>query len=90
MACRLFGTKPSSEPMLHYDQLEPWEQISVKLYLKFEPFIQENAFENIVWEKISAILSRLQYVKMKIAKYNLHTTVSANMILICSERRIPP
>ena len=30
MACRLFGAKPLSEPMLDYCQLNPWEHISVK------------------------------------------------------------
>ena len=30
MACRLFGAKPLSEPMLEYRQLGPWEQVSVK------------------------------------------------------------
>ena len=30
MACRLFGAKPLSEPMLDYCQLEPWEQTSVQ------------------------------------------------------------
>ena len=30
MACRLFGAKPLSEPMLEYYQLDPWEQTSVK------------------------------------------------------------
>ena len=30
MACRLFGTKPLSKPMLGYCQFDPWEQASVK------------------------------------------------------------
>ena len=30
MACRLFGAKPLSKPMLGYYQLDPWEQISMK------------------------------------------------------------
>ena len=30
MACRLFGAKPLSEPMLSYCQLDPKEQTSVK------------------------------------------------------------
>ena len=33
MACRLFGAKPLSKPMLGYCQLDPWEQTSVKLLL---------------------------------------------------------
>ena len=35
MACRLDGTKPLSEPMVTYCQLEPKEHISMKFYLKF-------------------------------------------------------
>ena len=35
MACRLFGAKPLSEPMLAYCQLDIWEQISLKSSLKF-------------------------------------------------------
>ena len=38
MACRLFGTKPLSEPMLTYCQLGPEEHISVKFHLKFKSF----------------------------------------------------
>ena len=30
MACRLFGAKPLSKPMLPYCQVVPWEQTSVK------------------------------------------------------------
>ena len=30
MACRLFGAKPLSKPMLEDCQLDPWEQTSVK------------------------------------------------------------
>ena len=33
MACRLYGTKPLSEPMLDHYQLDPWEQSSVKFFL---------------------------------------------------------
>ena len=50
MASCLFGTKPISEPMLPYCQLDPKEHISVKFYLKFKTFIQENALENTVCE----------------------------------------
>ena len=35
MACRLIDTKPLSEPVLEYWLLDPWEQISGKLELKF-------------------------------------------------------
>ena len=35
MACRLFGAKPLPEPILAYFELDSWEQISVKVELKF-------------------------------------------------------
>ena len=35
MTCRLGGAKPSSEPMLEYCYLDPWEQTSVKSLSKF-------------------------------------------------------
>ena len=35
MACRLFGTKPSSEPMLSYCHSDPKEQTAVKFLIKF-------------------------------------------------------
>ena len=38
MACRLFGTKPLSEPMLPYCQLDPNEHILVKFYQDFKSF----------------------------------------------------
>ena len=54
MACRLFGTKLLSEPMMtHCCQLNPKEQISIKYY-NSKVFIQENAFENIIC-KMAAI-----------------------------------
>ena len=38
MACRLDGTKPLSESILIYCQLDPKECISIKFYLKFKYF----------------------------------------------------
>ena len=38
MACRLFGAKSFSEPMLEYCRLDPLEQISVKYLLKYIHF----------------------------------------------------
>ena len=57
MACRLSGVKPSFEPMLPYCQLEPKENIAVKLWWISKVFIRGNALENIVCE-IAAILCR--------------------------------
>ena len=48
--------------MLEYCWLDPCEQISVKSLSKFTHFIQENAFENVVW-KMTATLSRPQCVE---------------------------
>ena len=36
MACRLFGAKPLSEPLLEYCLLDPWEQTSVKFESKYK------------------------------------------------------
>ena len=38
MACRLFGTKSLSQPMLVYCQSDPWEQISVEFQSKYQTF----------------------------------------------------
>ena len=61
LACRLFGAKPLSEPVLEYCEFDPWEQTSVKFYSKFKNFIEENAFENVVC-KMAAILFRGRWV----------------------------
>ena len=57
MACRLFGAKPLSKPMLGFGQLDPKEQTSMKFDLKYQIFIHESTFENIIC-KMVAILSR--------------------------------
>ena len=38
MACRLFGAKPLSKPLLGYYQLDPKERTSLKLYSKYKTF----------------------------------------------------
>ena len=50
MAFRLLGTKSFSEPMLTYNELDPKEQKSMKIYRNSNIFVQENAFENVVCE----------------------------------------
>ena len=47
MACRLFGTKPSSKPMLGSCQLDPWE-LKWNFNQNIKLFIHENTSENIV------------------------------------------
>ena len=41
MACRLFGAKPLSEPVLPHRQLHIKDYISVKFYLRFKSFYSE-------------------------------------------------
>ena len=57
MACRLFGAKPLSKPMLGYGQLDPWGQTSLKFQSIYIISIHENVFQNIVCG-MTAILSR--------------------------------
>ena len=68
LACRRDSFKPSSEPMLAYCQLDPWQLTSVKYW------IDDTPFENVV-RKISAIWFRPQCVK-GVQKFTctLHTT----------------
>ena len=57
MACRLFDTKPLSEPMLTYYQFDHKEQTSMKFESKYKIFHSwKYAFENVVCERV-AILS---------------------------------
>ena len=46
MACRLFGTKPLSEPMLPYFQLDPKKHLKWNFVSNSKVFIQENALKN--------------------------------------------
>ena len=61
MACRMDGAKPLSEPMLEYCQLDPSKKFQWNLDRNSYTFIQENAFEDVVW-KMAAILPRPQCV----------------------------
>ena len=56
MAWRLIGTKPFSEPMLPYYQLDTKEHISVKFYLKFKSFQSWKRVENVVGEMATICL----------------------------------
>ena len=56
MACHLFVTKPSSEPVLAYYELDHLEQSALESK-KTIIMIQENAFQNVV-SKNDTILSR--------------------------------
>ena len=57
MACRLFGAKPLSKPMLGYCQLNLLKnKLQLNLNENTKLFIQENASKNIICETV-AILS---------------------------------
>ena len=56
MACHLVGDKPLSETMIEYCQLNIFQW---NIFWNSKVSIQENAFENVVWE-MAAILSRPQ------------------------------
>ena len=58
MACHLFGSKPLSEPMLPYCQLDPKEHILVKIYSKFT---RVHSRKNVVCE-MAAMLFQPQCV----------------------------
>ena len=62
MASCLFSAKPLSKQMLDCCQLDSWEQISVKFESELHHFIQENAFEIVVWQN-GGHLSRGSWVK---------------------------
>ena len=55
MACRLFGAKPLSEPIVDYYQLDPWNKFSEN-GINTTIFMQENEPENVIC-KLVAILS---------------------------------
>ena len=57
MACRIFGAKPLSKPMLCYWKLDAQEQATVKLQSKYKTPIHENASDSIVCKMVT-ILSR--------------------------------
>ena len=61
MACRLFGPKPLSQPMLDLCQLDRGNKLQWNLNENSKLFIHENAFENSICE-MAAILSRGRWV----------------------------
>ena len=61
MACRLFGAKPLSEPMLDYSQLNPRNKLQWNFNQNTIFFIDGNAFQKVACE-MAAILSRGRWV----------------------------
>ena len=58
MACRLFGTKPLSEPMLVCCQLDSWEQFSIKFESEFYHFHSRKCIQSCRLPKMAANMSR--------------------------------
>ena len=52
MACHLLGAKPLPEPMVSYCQLDFWEYIKWNSNQNSIMLTQENAFENVVCQKV--------------------------------------
>ena len=90
IACRLFGTKPLSKPMLGYCRLDPQKQTSVKFESKYKTFRSQKAFENVVCEK-AAILSKGDELNPRLtvsdcywsAWYNNHLPVIFLLVPLC-------
>ena len=83
MACRLFGTKPLTEPMLTYRLLHCQEQWN--LNKKSTIFIQENWFENVC--KMAATLSRSRWLEPSVwpklnVKWQINFLITCQAILI--------
>ena len=77
MACRLFGTKPLSEPMLTYCLLHCQEQWNLNF--------QENWFENVC--KMAATLSRSRWLEPSVwpkldVKWQINFLITCQAILI--------
>ena len=70
MACRLFGAKPLSKPMLGNCQLNPYGHTSVKFQSKYIFFSFTKMHLKISSAKLAAILSRGRWVKHVNATYH--------------------
>ena len=92
MACRLFGAKPVSKPMLCYCQLDPWEQTLVKLLSKYKTFYSRKCiwkyhlrngdhFVKGGWDNMAIILQMhvlIHFVEWKLLNFD------SNSIEVCS------
>ena len=84
MACRLFGTKPLSQPKLPYCQLDPKEHISVKFYLKFNFSFKEIHLEmSAKWRPFCLSLNVLTTKEtLKMSFYNDINAVDIWLVLM--------
>ena len=86
-ACRLFDTKPLPQPMQPYCQLDLSTLISMKLQAKYNIFIRENTFENIVCE-MAAILCRGDELTSPPLWWRIYASV--NRVSIGSDNGLSP
>ena len=85
MACRLVGAKPWSWPRLKYCQFNTKETFLWDC--NRNSYIQENPFENVVWQ-MASILSRFQCAKKRIvAKHTPHVVTILDIKNIILESR---
>ena len=82
MACRLFGAKPWSEPMLYYCQLEPQEQTSLKLYLKFEHFHSRKCVWKCCLENVGHFVSNNLSKPLQPSDSNWHHRTWSSVIQV--------
>ena len=66
MACLLFCTKPLSEPMVSYFQLDPKEHISVNFYWKIQKFSFKEMHLKMSSANVLAILPDLNVLYFKV------------------------
>ena len=87
MACRLFGAKLLSEPILSNCQLGPWKHISVIFKSKYSIFHRWKWLwnENVI-SKMLAILSQSQFVNVVSHKEMLYATTPNK--LTCDRQRL--
>ena len=83
MACRLFGAKPLSEPMLNYCQLETCKHISMTFWSNTTVCIEENAFESVIC-KMASILTLPQCFKF--ATDPLYHALTGKVWGVCCEK----
>ena len=85
MACRLFGAKPLSKPMLGYCQLEIWNRSQWNFYQNTKLSIHKNTSANTVCE-MEVILSRKdELIYSKMGGCNNPKLVTRSTCLITSQ-----
>ena len=85
MACRLFGAKQLSNPMLPYCQLDTKEHISVKLLFRIQQFSFKEMHLKMPSAKMAAILPDLNvltFPPVLQSKWHAGTTI-LDEVIVC-------